>query len=90
MSCDDGLKPFFYQYSTVSVLGDVVVLLLQIVCLTAIAMLVEKLSADQANTQHEKWVCTAAVVTTGRWGGLLLGGLCPSALKCYDCNPSFC
>uniref|UniRef100_A0A8D0FZP4 Uncharacterized protein n=1 Tax=Strix occidentalis caurina TaxID=311401 RepID=A0A8D0FZP4_STROC len=75
MSCDDGLRPFFYQYSTVSMLGNIVTLLLQMVYLTAIAVLVEKLSADQANTQHEKWVCTASVVSTSPQGELLLRGL---------------
>lgn len=51
-------------------LGDAVTLLLQIAYLTAIAMLVEKLSVDQA--KNEKWVCTAAVVRPSRWGGLVL------------------
>lgn len=89
MSCDGGLRPFFCQYSAVSVLGDVT-LLLQIAYLTAIAMLVEKLSADQANIKHEKWVRTAVVVSISCWGGLLLRGLQPFGLKCCDCNSSFC
>ena len=29
-------------------------------------------------------------MSTSRWGGLLLRGLCHPALKCCDCNPSFC
>jgi len=37
MRCDDSLRPFFYQYNTVSVLRDVVTLLPQIAHLTAIA-----------------------------------------------------
>lgn len=47
-------------------------LLLQTAYLTAIAVLVEKQSAVQANSQHEKWVCTAAGVSISHWGGLLL------------------
>lgn len=67
-SCDDGLRPFFCQYNAISVLGDIVTLLLQIAYLTAMAALVEKLSAAQASSQREKWLRTAAVVSTSGLG----------------------
>lgn len=51
MSCDDGLRPFFGQYSAISVLGDVVMLPLQIARLTAIA----DRAALCSPSQHPMW-----------------------------------
>lgn len=66
-------------------------LLLQTAYLTAIAVLVEEQSAVQANSQDEKWVCTAAGVSISHWGGLLLlRELHPTPLQCCNCSSSFC
>ncbi|CAM9422901.1 unnamed protein product, partial [Bubo scandiacus] len=72
---------------TVSMLGNIVTLLLQMAYLSAIAVLVEKLSADQANTQQEK--C--------EFGEYLLGWLLMqnqsqiqfSCTNVSDLNPAF-
>lgn len=58
MSCDDSLRSFFYQYSTVSVLEDIM-LLLQIAIPNCYAGW-RKLPADREKAQHEKWVCTCS------------------------------